>query len=73
MNDTLHYAVGIGFALLAIAIAVVASLDKPFLILDASLKTGLFIGGFAFAGIAVTVASPSAKALRAVREQARVQ
>lgn len=68
MNDTLHYAVGIGFALLAIAISCAASLPTPLLVIDKSLIVGLFIGGFAFAGITVTVASPSAKAARLARE-----
>lgn len=72
-DEKLHYIVGIGFAVLAIAIGIAASLPSPLLVLDPSLKTGLFLGGFAFAGITITVASPATKAARLARETAAIR
>jgi len=63
-NDTLRYVTTIAFGLIAIAIALLASLAQPLIVLDKVVVGALLVGGLGAGGVALNLTPTSVKLAR---------
>jgi len=71
-NDTLRYATTIGFGLISIAIALLASLATPIILLDKVVVGALLVGGLGAGGVALNLTPTSVKLAREANANAPI-